>query len=67
MDKIAANSALAELFALQLKLLKGQITPAEFHHFIWSQEKNEEISLYRQLFPALWKKNEKQWGPAPVP
>jgi len=66
MDKIAINSTLVELFGLHLKFLKGQISPAEFHHSIWNWEENEEVSLYRQWFSALWKKNEKQWGPIPV-
>jgi SAM-dependent methyltransferase len=65
MNKIAVNSTLIELFGLQLKLLKGQISPAEFHHSIWNREENEEIFFYRQWFSALWKKNEKQWGPIP--
>jgi SAM-dependent methyltransferase len=66
MDKVAINSALVELFGQHLKLLKGQISPAEFHHAIRSRENNEEVSLYRQWFSALWKKNEKQWGPLPA-
>ena len=66
MNKIAINSTLIELFGQHLKLLKGQISPAEFHHFIWNREENEEVSLYRRWFPALWKKNEKLWGPIPV-
>jgi ubiquinone/menaquinone biosynthesis C-methylase UbiE len=65
MDKVAINSALVELFGQHLKLLKGQISPTEFHCFIWNREENEEVSLYRQWFSALWKKNEKQWGPIP--
>ena len=66
MNKIAINSTLVELFSQQLKLLKGQISPAEFHRSIWNREENEEVSLYRQWFSALWKKNEKQWGPLPA-
>ena len=66
MDKIAINSTLNELFGLHLKFLKGQISPTEFHHSIWNREENEEVSLYRQWFSALWKKNEKQWGPIPA-
>jgi len=66
LDRIAINSSLVELFAQHLKLLKGQVAPAEFHQFIWSREENEESSLYRRWFSALWKENEKQWGPPPV-
>jgi hypothetical protein len=66
MDKIAVNSTLIELFGQQLKLLKGQISPAEFYRFIWDREENEEVSLYRQWFSVLWQKNEKLWGPMPA-
>ena len=66
MNQIAIPSALVELFGQHLKFLKGQISPADFHHFIWNREANEEVSLYRQWFAALWKKNEKLWGPLPT-
>ncbi len=64
-EKVAINPALVELFGQHLKLLKGQIPPAEFHRFIWNRKENEEVMLYRQWFSALWKKNERQWGPEP--
>ncbi len=64
-EKIAINSTLIELFGQHLKFLKGQVSPLEFHRFIMNKEKNEEVDLYRQWFAALWKKNEKEWGPHP--
>lgn len=66
MEKIAVGPSLVELFSQHLKLLKGQISPIDFHHFLWNREENEEVSLYRKWFSAVWKKNEKEWGPAPV-
>jgi len=66
MNEVAITPTLIELFSLHLKLLKGQMSPTEFHHAIWSREENEEVSLYRQWFSALWNKNEKLWGPAPA-
>lgn len=66
MDHIAIDSTLVELFGHHLKLLKGQIAPAEFHRIIWNREENESVLLYRQWLDALWKKNEKLWGPLPT-
>ena len=65
MEQIAIDSILVELFSHHLKLLKGQISPAEFHRIIWNRENNEAVSLYRQWLDAFWKKNEKLWGPLP--
>jgi SAM-dependent methyltransferase len=64
-EKIAINSTLIELFGQHLKLLKGQVSPLEFSQFILNKKENEEVNLYRQWLAALWKKNEKEWGPHP--
>ncbi len=66
LDRIAIHTSLVNLFAQHLRFLKGQVSPIEFHRFIWNQEENEDSSLYRRWLSALWKKNEKQWGPPPA-
>lgn len=65
LDRIAIDPTLVELFSHHLKMLKGQISPAEFRRIIWDREENESAMLYRQWLDAVWKKNEKLWGPVP--
>lgn len=64
-DRIVVNETLIDLFHHHLRLLKGESSPADFHRFIWNRVENEEVSLYRRWFSALWKKNEEKWGPVP--
>lgn len=65
MDRIAIDSTLVDLFGHHLKMLKGQIAPAEFHRTLWNLEENESVLLYRQWLDILWEKNKGSWGPAP--
>ena len=62
---IANEPLWSECFARSMEVLYGEITPDAALKWLEDQPEGETTALYRNYLLALWKRNEKRWGPAP--